>query len=146
MNTRLDMAVRKGCDAVDPDNVDAYDNDNGLGLTQDDAVNYVSFLSDAAHARNLSIGLKNAGAIIPRVLPQVEFSVNEQCLQYNECDQFQPFIQAGKPVFHIEYPGGVPKVKAGDVKKICGDASAKGFSTVMKEMDLGEAVEYCPAA
>ncbi|HMI91668.1 MAG TPA: endo alpha-1,4 polygalactosaminidase, partial [Polyangiales bacterium] len=28
---RLDVAASKGCDGVEPDNVDGYDNDNGLG-------------------------------------------------------------------------------------------------------------------
>ena len=32
MLSRLDLAAAKGCDGVDPDNVDGYDNDNGLGL------------------------------------------------------------------------------------------------------------------
>lgn len=44
MEWRLDQAVAKGCMAVDPDNIDAYNNDNGLGLTEDDAVDYVSRL------------------------------------------------------------------------------------------------------
>ena len=34
MKARLDLAASKGCDGVEPDNVDGYDNDNGLGLTQ----------------------------------------------------------------------------------------------------------------
>lgn len=32
MSARLDLAAEKGCDGVDPDNVDGYDNENGLGL------------------------------------------------------------------------------------------------------------------
>jgi hypothetical protein len=34
MSSRLDMAQQKGCDGVDPDNIDAYGNENGLGLTE----------------------------------------------------------------------------------------------------------------
>ena len=33
MQARLDVAKEKGCDGVDPDNVDGYDNENGLDLT-----------------------------------------------------------------------------------------------------------------
>lgn len=144
MLSRLDLAAVKGCDGVDPDNVDGYDNDNGLGLTQADAINYVNFLADAAHARNLSIGLKNAGEIIPQVLGKMQYALNEQCVQYGECDTWQPFVEAGKPVFHIEYPDGAPKVAAQKVDSICGNASAKGFETLLKEMDLGDWVEACP--
>lgn len=147
MKKRLDVAVQKGCDAVDPDNMDGYDNDNGLGLTEDDSVDYVEFLSQEAQARNLSMGLKNAGAIIKRVLPLVHFSVNEQCHQYSECTTYTPFVDAGKPVFNIEYPDGAPKVSVSSRNKYCstsGDGEgATKFSTVIKKMDLDGWVEFC---
>lgn len=38
MLARLDRAQTLGCDGVDPDNVDAYNNDNGLNLTENDAI------------------------------------------------------------------------------------------------------------
>ena len=144
MLSRLDLAVSKGCDGVDPDNVDGYDNDNGLELTQADAVDYVNFLADAAHARNLSVGLKNAGEIIPQVLGKMEWAVNEQCVQYEECSTWQPFVEAGKPVFNIEYPDGAPNVAAQKVQSICDNSDSKGFETVLKEMDLDDWVEVCP--
>ncbi|KFY93982.1 hypothetical protein V498_04127 [Pseudogymnoascus sp. VKM F-4517 (FW-2822)] len=59
MLTRLDQAAKKGCDGVDPDNIDGYENDSGLDLTTDTAVDSVTFLADATHARNMSFGLKN---------------------------------------------------------------------------------------
>ena len=68
MLARLDQAVVKGCDGFDPDNIDAYDNDDGLSLTQTDAVEYVNFLTDAAHPRNISMVLKNGGAILGQVV------------------------------------------------------------------------------
>lgn len=103
---------------------------------------------------NLILGLKNAGTIIPAVLGVVHFSVNEQCVKYSECNTFQSFINAGKPVFHIEYPDGagegsiVTAGLSGDVvKRFCaeeGDSkSSQGFSTVLKKMDLDGWVEYC---
>ena len=143
MSERIALAKSKGCDAIDPDNVDGYDNDNGLGLTRADAVNYVEFLAQAGHAAGMAVGLKNAGEIIPQVLGVVEFSVNEQCLQYQECDTFQPFTNAGKPVFHIEYVKGTPGAKY--VTRTCNDASARGFSTIIKHMSLDEWAVACPA-
>lgn len=94
------------------------------------------------------MGLKNAGDIIPSVLPVVDFSVNEQCIEYGECETFHAFIDAGKPVFHIEYPaGGGENLKVETVKKYCGDEgdgkSSEGFSTVLKKMELDGWVEYC---
>ena len=144
MLDRLDLAVTKGCDGVDPDNVDGYDNDNGLDLTENDAISYVNFLADAAHGRNLSVGLKNAAAIIPSVIPTMEWSVNEQCVENNECDQFQPFIAADKPVFHIEYPNKGPQAAVSLKTSLCSGPSTQGFSTVLKNMDLDDWSDDCP--
>jgi hypothetical protein len=119
------------------------DNKNGLGLTKADSIDFIHFLAAKAHSLNLSIGLKNAGDIIPSVLSIVDFSVNEQCVQYKEADQFLGFIKAGKPVLHIEYPA---ELKSKVMKDICartGHAKdAAEFSTIFKDMDLDGAVEF----
>lgn len=148
MSNRIKIAESKGCDAIDPDNVDGYDNKNGLGLTAQDSIDYMHFLAGEAKARGMSTGLKNAGEIISKVLPVVSFSVNEQCHYYQECETFSPFIKAGKPVFNIEYPGDSPKITAKDIKKYCATSGTWGtgaakFSTVLKNMDLDGFVEYC---
>lgn len=150
MRTRLDLAAQKRCDGVEPDNVDGYGNDSGLDLAEADAADYVTFLANEAHARNLSIGLKNAGAIVGRVVDLFEFSVQEQCQQYNNCDEFTPFIRANKPVFHVEYPKGDSTnnddlVAESTKESICGDSNAVGFSTIIKNMKLDEWVEPCPS-
>ena len=110
----------------------------------------MQYLSSLTTPLNLTLGLKNAGDIIPAVLPIVHFSVNEQCVDESECDTFHPFIAAGKPVFHIEYPdgaGAADGLKKNVVHKYCsgqGDAKGSdGFSTVLKNMDLDGWVEYC---
>jgi hypothetical protein len=148
MLARLELSVTKGCDGVDPDNVDGYDNDNGLGLTQASALDYINFLADAAHLRNLSIGLKNAGDIVPDVINKVEWSVQEQCVRYDECDSYRPFLDQGKPVFHIEYPKGAAtnnnaSIATSQKGSICRDKGAKGFSTIIKNMDLDQWIETC---
>lgn len=110
----------------------------------------MSFLSNITVPLNLTLGLKNAGDIIADVLPIVHFSVNEQCVEENECDTFHAFIDAGKPVFHIEYPKGAGDSGGLDdnvVQKYCNGKGAaqgsEGFSTVLKNMDLDGWVEYC---
>jgi hypothetical protein len=42
MSTRLALASSKGCDGVDPDNVDGYDNDSGFDLTPSTALDYLT--------------------------------------------------------------------------------------------------------
>lgn len=52
---RLDVAVYKGCDGVEPDNVDGYTNNTGFILTAEDQLMYNRFLADEAHERGLLI-------------------------------------------------------------------------------------------
>lgn len=106
------------------------------------------FLSDQAKSYKMAIGLKNAGDIIPDVLDFVDFSVNEQCIEYSECETFAAFIEAEKPVFNIEYPAGAPgKVSVQATDEICShkgnSTGTEGFSTVIKKMNLDGWVEYC---
>jgi hypothetical protein len=147
MVSRLQMAQEKGCDGVDPDNVDGYDNDNGLGLTKADSINYVNFLAIETHARNMSIGLKNAGDIIPSVINNMQWSVNEQCVQYDECDTYAAFTAADKPVFHIEYPKGDTSnnspITTLQKTTACSSQSVANFSTVIKNLDLDNWIQTC---
>ncbi|KAH8171168.1 glycoside-hydrolase family [Sarocladium implicatum] len=143
MAQRIKLAKEKGFDAIDPDNVDGYNNKNGLGLKKADSVDFIKYLSHQARAQGLGIGLKNAGEIIPDVLPLVDFQVNEECVKYNECQTFEAFIKAGKAVFHIEYPKGAPgKVSKKDKDKVFGAKGAARFTTLLKTMDLDGWVEY----
>ncbi|CZR55179.1 related to endo alpha-1,4 polygalactosaminidase [Phialocephala subalpina] len=158
MKKRIDTALAKGCDGVDPDNVDSYDNGGGgftPPLTSQDSIAYLRNLTTYAHTatsskhrrRNprttgLGIGLKNAGAIVKDTAGFLDWVVNEQCVQYDECSTFQPFIGKGKPVFHIEY-----KKQSKNVTKDCFGPDTGGFSTIIKpdESDLPAAVTFCPA-
>lgn len=136
MLARLDLAVRKKCDGVEPDNVDSYDNDNGLELTAADQRDYNIFLADAAHARHLSIGLKNDLSQVSELEPYFDWALNEECFNYRECSLLAPFINAGKAVFHTEYEE--------DLATVCPHPSTAGFSTIKKNYDLDAWVAYCP--
>src|SRR5438876_1668228 len=59
MEARMDLCKQKGFDAVEPDNIDGYANKSGFSLTAQDQLQYNTWLAAAAHARGLSIGLKN---------------------------------------------------------------------------------------
>ncbi|WP_249186599.1 endo alpha-1,4 polygalactosaminidase [Pseudomonas sp. KB-10] len=100
---RLDLAVEKGCDGVDPDNVDGYSNDNGLGLTEAQQIDFNRWLASEAHKRDLNIGLKNAVELLPALGDYFDFAVNESCYRYNECDGYRHMRSQGKPIFIAEY-------------------------------------------
>jgi hypothetical protein len=135
MKGRLDAAASKGCDAVEPDNVDGYDNANGLGLTKADQLDYDSFLATEAHARGLSIGLKNSLGLVPALVGKFDWALNEECLKYSECGELAPFISAGKAVFHCEY--------ASSTAGVC-DQRPAGFSTIVKHLELDAWRLACP--
>ena len=142
MKERLDLAVQKHCDGVEPDNVDAYTNPNGFGLTADDQLDYNHFLAVEAHARGLSVGLKNDVGQIDALEPCFDWALNEECMAYSECDAYTPFLDSAKPVFHVEY---VDKESQGPAKaaEVCGDPSIDGFSTLIKTWDLDAWVIPC---
>ncbi len=65
---RLDLAVSKGCDGIEPDLDDTYNGyDTGFPLTMQDQLTFNRAVADAAHARGLSIGLKNGASTDGRV-------------------------------------------------------------------------------
>jgi hypothetical protein len=128
MMARLDLAAQKGCDGVDPDNVEGYANNSGFPLTAQEQADYNIWLAAQAHSRGLAVGLKNDLAQIPDLINYFDWQLNEQCFQYNECDLLLPFIQAGKPVFSIEYQG--------DPASFCPRANSMNFDTLKKNLDL----------
>jgi hypothetical protein len=120
----------------------------------------------------MSTGLKNALEILPAVIPDIQFAVNEECQAGANCAQYNPLLAAGKPVFHIEYvnhsldPSGavsissaIPELKGESTPKvrdflclesrrenatgIAAPAPAKDFSTVIKGPLLDPWVYYC---
>lgn len=130
MRSRLNLAASKGCDGVDPDNVDGYTNDTGFALTATHQLAYNRFLANEAHQRNLSIGLKNDLNQIKALVGSFDFSINEQCHQYSECHLLNPFIQAGKPVFNLEYQQRYIDDPAAR-KALCSDALNRGLRTLI---------------
>lgn len=135
MTARMDLCASKGFVAVDPDNTDGWQQDTGFPLSADDQIAYHRALADEAHKRGLAIGLKNNPEQLPEIGPLVDFAVNEQCVQYKECQDYADFLAGGKPVFNIEYHG--------TITKICRERPT-GMSTVLKDRSLSAREESCP--
>ena len=141
MEARMDLAVERGCDAVDPDNVDGYSNQTGFDLTPDDQLDYNRFLADAAHARGLAVGLKNDVDQIEALVESFDFQVNESCLEYHECNKLAPFTNAGKAAFHIEYVDRWDQAEA-LAQEVCGQGP--NLDTLVKTWDLDAQRLACP--
>lgn len=63
--------------AAVPEGLDAYINDNGMGLTAADQLSYNSFLADAAHKLGLAAGLMNDLGQVKQLLSSFDFYINE---------------------------------------------------------------------
>jgi len=140
MLSRLDMAKEKHCDAVDPDDVDARSNNPGFPLTAQDQQSFIIKLAKAAHARGMGVGLKNDLEEVEALVEHVDFQVNEECFENQECDELAPFIRAGKPVFNVEYTGDSLAERG---EEICPDAVRRKFSTLIKRLDLNAEQYVC---
>lgn len=137
MKTRLDLAKQKGCDGVEPDNMDGYANDTDIDLTGNDQLVYNRFIAAESHARGLSIGLKNDLDQINELVDHFDFAVNEQCHQYSECETLAPFIAQNKAVFNVEYK---ESYKNDDTKReeLCADAATRMFTTLVLPLLLDD--------
>jgi hypothetical protein len=144
MVQRIDLAQNKGCQGVDPDNVDINTQNNpGFNLSAADAVDYLQFLADESHSRNMLIGLKNSPEIAnvdnSRIVSKyMDFAIVEECYHYDECDMYSTFISNGKPVFAIEYEEYVDF----DVG-ICNQFESWKYSVVWSNLDLTQ-FRQCP--
>ena len=143
MEARIQLAADRGCDGVEPDNVDGYQNDSGFPLTAADQRDYARFLSDTAHDRQLSVGLKNSVGLVLALEPHFDWALNEECLAYDECEELRPFLDAGKAVFHVEYVDDEADAPA-RLAAICDDPSVAGFSTLVATWGLDGFAVPCP--
>ncbi|NUK54277.1 endo alpha-1,4 polygalactosaminidase [Streptomyces lunaelactis] len=129
MAERIDMCRAKGFDAVEPDNMDAYANPTGFRITAADQLRYNRLIARLAHDRGMAVGLKNDLDQIPKLVGDFDFAVNEQCAEYDECEEMTPFIEAGKAVFHVEY-----ELKT---TEFCPRARSLKLSSMLKKYELG---------
>jgi hypothetical protein len=140
---RLDLALQKGCSGVVPSNVDGYQQSSGFPLTADNQLTFNRWLAAQAHARGLSVGLKNDVSQVAALANDFDFALSESCYSLAQCGSWAPFVSAGKPVFEVEYVGDQA---AGAIlaSQICPDSAILKFSTIVKQADLTAWSTDCP--
>ncbi len=127
MAHRVALCERAGFQAVDFDNVDAYDNTTGFAISAADQIAYDRALAELAHHDHMAVGLKNDSAQAKALVPWFDFAIDEQCVQYHSCAQLDPFLRAGKPVYDVEY--------VGSAQRVCSTAP-KGIDVILKALSL----------
>ena len=139
LRARLDLCRAKGFDGVDPDNINGYLNPTGFPLTYQNQLTFNIWLADEAHARGLSIGLKNNSEQLSDLLTYFDWGLTEDCYDQGWCADLSPFISAGKPVFAVEYTDtGI------NFNSFCAQATSLGLSGILKNRELDAYLQVCP--
>jgi hypothetical protein len=128
IEARIALCARKGFDAVEPDNINGWENKSGFPLTRADQLRYNRWIAKQVHKRGMAVALKNDSRQVSQLVKNFDFAVVEECFQYEECGLFSPFVAAGKAVFEAEYE--LP------TSKFCAEAAALDFSSIRKDVEL----------
>ncbi|MEA2435275.1 MAG: hypothetical protein QOG54_2732 [Actinomycetota bacterium] len=136
MGERMRLCAEKGFDAIEFDNVNGYSNRTGFPLRRRHQVAYDRMLAEVAHDNGLAAGLKNVPELVEQLEPSYDFVINESCFDYDECEPYERFIAADKPVFVLEYELAM--------SEFCGPATEMGFFALKKRLNLDAWRRVCP--
>ena len=109
----------------------------GFDIGYDDQLRYNRMLAEEAHAQCLAIGLINDVFQIGELADAFDFALNEQCHHCGWCDLYRPFVEADKPVLHLEFddnegfcrPGSPPMA---DICAANRDPARRTFSSLKR--------------
>lgn len=138
LQTRFDQCAAKGFDGLEPDNIDSYTSNTGFLITAQDQLTFNIWLANQAHARGLSIGLKNDDEQATDLLPYFDWALTEDCVADDWCEQMIPFIEAGKPVFAAEYTDNFQSME-----EFCPQLNALNFNGIFKHRKLDAWMQAC---
>jgi len=148
MQARMQMCKDKGFDAIEPDEITNWSNSPGFPISYNDQLVYNRAIASWAHNIGLSIGLKGDLEQAHDLVGAFDWTLNEQCYEYSECETvtnsggpgadgkdypgLQLFAQANKAVWVAEYKNYSTTQWA----TICSDSDAQHFNTSLYKLGL----------
>lgn len=138
IENRITQLRQLGCNAIEADNIDVYNNDSGFNVTKKDAIKYIKWLSTYTHNQGMLFALKNGSDIVRDSEPYVDLAIVEECQKYNECNAYIPLIKKGKKVLAVEYD--VPNAK---VLSVCREFKKLDFIGGISCYDLNGCFTPC---
>jgi hypothetical protein len=129
MTARFQMCREKGFDAVEPDNMDAYENKSGFPLTGANQLAYDEWVATEVHALGMAVFQKNDGEQTSSLKSHFDGALSEECNVYQECSSFTPYLAEGKPVLNAEY---------GSSKGFCTADNAAGIMGARFDLELDD--------
>lgn len=142
MKARFDTCKDKGFDAVMPDNVDGWENSTGFPISAADQITYNSAIADWVHEKGMSVALSNDREQISDLVGKFDFAISSECFQWDECNNLQQFISAGKPVFEYELTSKYSEAQF--TANVCSKPLATQFNTILKKSSLDSYRFQCP--
>jgi hypothetical protein len=137
MTKRLEVCRQKGFDAVEPDNMDVFEDSSGFPLTRADGVSYALWLAEQSHKRGMAIVQKNTSSIVRDIRASYDGALTEDCYHGGWCGDMQPYLDNNQPVFACEYNSSA-------FNAACTWGKTKKFSFILKKEDLGAWIQFCP--
>lgn len=117
----------KGFDAIEPDETEVWSNDSGFPITKAQNNAYNRLIAELGHKYGLSVGLKGNTTETSELVDSFDWTLNEQCWEYEECDIiYDSFILHGKAALNIEY----------DAAPNCAQANRWHINSARRDLDL----------
>jgi hypothetical protein len=129
ITARFRMCAQKGFDAVEPDNIDGYENGTGFPITAAQQLTYDEWIANEVHSLGMAVFQKNDLDQATQLQPYFDGALDEQCNQYSECSSFQPYLSAGKPALNAEY-------QSSTYPGFCGADNKLGIMGALYNLDL----------
>ncbi|HEY1656151.1 MAG TPA: endo alpha-1,4 polygalactosaminidase [Candidatus Tumulicola sp.] len=139
MRARFQICQRKGFDAVDPENIDGYQNRTGFPLRANQQLAYDRWVARAVHALGLAVAQKNDPAQVGQLAGNFDFAVVEQCDKYAFCDRFARYASRGALAVDIEYD--MPRKEFQE--RTCPKTRGDGETALLKHLRLDAWVIVC---
>lgn len=136
MQARLERAVTKGFDGVFASTFGAYRQNSGFDVTKADELDYHHFLTSAAHALDLSIGLSSDFELATDLAAEYDWVIAMGCIARDACGELAPLMTRGVPVFDLETEG--------DHATVCARAKSLGLAVTIKNARFDATRTPCP--
>jgi hypothetical protein len=140
MAARMQLCKKKGFDAVDPDNLDGYENNTGFKLTYAEQLTYDTWVAAEAHSVGLTAAQKGDNDMVGDLNKVFDYAVVEQCWTQGWCDQFQVYTARNALVVDVEY--GLPERTF--TQKACPATAKFRENAILKHLSLNAWIVTCP--
>lgn len=140
IKARIALAAEAGFDGIEGDVVDLHYQNTGCRtkITNAEMTAYLKDLTDYAHSLGLAYFAKNTSEDAAAWSKFTDGVVVEEAYEWNEAAGYMPYINAGKPVFAVEYDSGTMSAAA------CNDANSRKYALYLTDLALtGKVYRTC---